>query len=181
MGWSSTSTLALIDTDSDHRVRAPEVIAAVQWCEDHLKDLSALRNGSDTLPLSQINDQTPSGKAILASARQILSTLARATPMRSPLPTRRTPPRSSDRNPFQRGTASSPPTLPRMTPPRRRSRTRSPAWGVEADRSGKPGINQVKVDAFFEQCKAYAEWASAAESDGAVRFLGDSTPRRWTR
>jgi hypothetical protein len=31
-------TLGLIDNDKDGRVRAPEVIAAVQWAEDHLKD-----------------------------------------------------------------------------------------------------------------------------------------------
>src|SRR5262245_41963092 len=65
-------TLSLIDTDHDGRVRASEVINAVQWCEDHLKDVGMLKTGGDTLPLERINDQTDSGKAILASARQIL-------------------------------------------------------------------------------------------------------------
>src|SRR5690606_31962582 len=39
-------TLALIDSDGDGRVRAPEVIAAVQWMDDRIKDLAALKDGS---------------------------------------------------------------------------------------------------------------------------------------
>jgi len=71
-------TLALVDTDKDGRVRAPEIVGAVQWCEDHLKDLAALKTGSDALPLASIRDDTASGKAILASARQILKDLGKA-------------------------------------------------------------------------------------------------------
>src|SRR5262245_14038492 len=55
-------TLALIDTDQDGRVRAPEVIAAVQWCEDNLNDLAALKAGADSLPLAQISEKNESGK-----------------------------------------------------------------------------------------------------------------------
>lgn len=168
-------TLALIDTDSDHRVRAPEVIAAVQWCEDHLKDLAALRNGSDTLPLSQINDQTPSGKAILASARQILRDLGKGDADAITLAD------AADTAKIFAGTRFNgdgivPADAASDDATKKAIEDAIACMGAEADRSGKPGINQAKVDAFFEQCKAYAEWASAAESDGAVRFLGDSTP-----
>src|SRR5689334_1022262 len=65
-------TLALIDTDGDGRVRAPEVIAAVQWAGAHLTDLGCLLEGSDTLRLDRISTATDSGKAILASAKRIL-------------------------------------------------------------------------------------------------------------
>lgn len=68
----------LLDLDGDGRVRVPEVVGAVQWAEDHLKDLGALKQGTDNLPLDQINDQSPSGKVILASARQILKNLGKA-------------------------------------------------------------------------------------------------------
>ena len=61
-------TLALIDTDKDGRVRAPEVIAAVRWTAEHLKDLRSLKNGGDSLPLESINTGSDAGKAVLASA-----------------------------------------------------------------------------------------------------------------
>src|ERR1041385_859976 len=73
-----TKTLDLIDTDKDGRVRAPEIIAAVKWAASLLKDPSDILKGSDTLPLSAINDSTPEGKEVLASARQILTNIGKA-------------------------------------------------------------------------------------------------------
>jgi hypothetical protein len=48
--------------------------------------------------------------------------------------------------------------------------------GAEPDRSGKPGINQAKVDAFFAECTAFDDWHKKAEVDAAtVLPLKDST------
>src|ERR1039457_6639474 len=71
-------TLALIDTDKDGRIRAPELIAATKWAGDCLKNPDDLLKSSAALPLSAINDATPEGKQLLASAKQILSTLKKA-------------------------------------------------------------------------------------------------------
>src|SRR5512137_84693 len=70
-------TLALIDTDKDGRIRAPELIAAVKWAVGSLKYPDDLLKGSPELPLSAINDSTPEGKQMLASARQILVNLGK--------------------------------------------------------------------------------------------------------
>ena len=43
------ATLALIDTDKDGRVRAPELIAAVKWAGGLLKNPDDLLKGSPTL------------------------------------------------------------------------------------------------------------------------------------
>ena len=72
------ATLALIDTDKDGRIRAPELIAAVKWAGSLLKNPDDLLKSSASLPLSAINDATPEGKQLLASAKQILSTLKKA-------------------------------------------------------------------------------------------------------
>src|SRR5215510_10729413 len=70
-----SKTLALIDTDKDGRIRAPEVIAAVKWAAACLKNPDDLLKPSASLPLYAINDATPEGQQLLASAKQILSTL----------------------------------------------------------------------------------------------------------
>ena len=41
-------------------------------------------------------------------------------------------------------------------------------FGAETDRSGKPGVNQAKTDAFFAAAAAYLEWAGKASADPAI-------------
>ncbi|HUJ49166.1 MAG TPA: hypothetical protein VLW25_03180, partial [Bryobacteraceae bacterium] len=48
--------------------------------------------------------------------------------------------------------------------------------GAETDRSGKPGISQGKLDQFFTDAQAYADWWKKAEGDGTVLPLRDATP-----
>src|SRR5690349_18263407 len=64
-------TLALVDTDNDGRIRAPEVIAASKWAGACLKNPHDLLKSSPELPLSAISDATPEGKQLLASGKQI--------------------------------------------------------------------------------------------------------------
>ncbi|MEO7415044.1 MAG: hypothetical protein ABIZ81_17015 [Opitutaceae bacterium] len=71
-------TLALIDTDNDGHIRVPEVLAAVKWAAARLRDPADLLRGTDPIPLAAINDTTPEGKILIASARQILLSLDRA-------------------------------------------------------------------------------------------------------
>src|SRR6267378_4017872 len=70
-----SKTLALIDTDKDGRIRAPDIIAAAKWAASCLKNPDDLLKGSPSLPLSAINDAFPEGKQLLSSARQILANL----------------------------------------------------------------------------------------------------------
>ena len=67
------ATLALIDTDKDGRIRAPEVIAATKWAGSCLKNPDELLKSSPALPLAAFNDATPEGKQLLASAKLPLS------------------------------------------------------------------------------------------------------------
>src|SRR5947207_15962007 len=70
-----SKTLALIDTDKDGRIRAPELIAAVKWAGDCLKNPHDLLKSSPELPLTALSDTTPESKQLLSSARQILVNL----------------------------------------------------------------------------------------------------------
>src|SRR3984957_4459102 len=55
-------TAALIDTDGDGRIRAPELIAAVKWAGSMLKNPDDLIRGGDSVPLASINDAIPEGR-----------------------------------------------------------------------------------------------------------------------
>src|SRR5581483_1553049 len=67
----------LIDTDRDGRIRAPDLIAAVDWTVPLLKDVDDLARGRSALPLDAISDATDEGRQILASARAILRMLGK--------------------------------------------------------------------------------------------------------
>src|SRR5271155_5642957 len=51
-----SATLALVDTDKDGRIRAPELIAAAKWACDSLKNPDDLLKSAPALPLGAIND-----------------------------------------------------------------------------------------------------------------------------
>ena len=55
-------TLDLIDTDRDGRIRVPEVLAAVRWMCEVLKDPADIIDPAAALPLDAINDALPAGR-----------------------------------------------------------------------------------------------------------------------
>ena len=69
-----SKTLDLLDTDHDGHVRAPEIIAAVNWIVEVLKDPIEIAQGADALPLSSIRADIARGRATArrgpAGARQ---------------------------------------------------------------------------------------------------------------
>ena len=72
-----SKTLELIDSDGDGRIRVPEILAAVKWIGSVLKNADDLTKRADTLPLSAIDESTPEGGQLLASAKQILVNLGK--------------------------------------------------------------------------------------------------------
>ena len=75
-------TLDLIDTDADGRIRAPEVLAAVDWALARLRDPDTLLAGGEALALGAIDtrheDGPDSGRLIHACACEVLRQLGRA-------------------------------------------------------------------------------------------------------
>src|ERR1700755_1331068 len=49
-------TLDLLDTDRDGHIRHPEVLAALTWATEALKDVGRLLEGGDTVPLDALRD-----------------------------------------------------------------------------------------------------------------------------
>ena len=167
-------TLDLIDADKDGRVRAPEIIAAAQWATSLLKNPDELIKGAPSLPLAAINDATPEGKQVLASAKQILTNLGKPTAAAIDL---------ADTADTAKIFAATNFNGDGIIPADAASDEATQAvlgeilatFGAETDRSGKPGINQAKADAFFAEVQAQVAWWQQAAADPTILPLGDAT------
>jgi hypothetical protein len=167
-------TLDLIDTDRDGRIRPPEIKAAVAWACACLKNPADLMKHSATLPLDAINDATSEGKPLLASARRILSSLGK------PDATSLSADDTSNTarifaNTLFNGDGIVPAEAAEDEATRAAIQDVLACLGGEPDRSGKPGVSQAKVDQFFADAKAYADWRRKAEEDRVILPLGEAT------
>ena len=70
-------TLEIIDQDKDGKIRVPEIIAAVEWITEILKNPDDLLKGESVFKLSSINEKTELGKTLLESANIILKNLGK--------------------------------------------------------------------------------------------------------
>ncbi|EEF61216.1 hypothetical protein [Pedosphaera parvula] len=169
-----SKTLTLIDTDKDGRIRVPEIIAAVKWTCSLLKNPGDLLSASASLPLNAINDANLEGSQLLSSAKQILTNLGKkesegitvedtADTVKIFAQTQFNGdgiiPADAAEDPIVKGVISDIITC----------------FGAENDRSGKPGVNQVKVDQFFAEAQAYSDWWQVSETEPAIASLGEAT------
>lgn len=167
-------TLSLIDTDNDGRIRADELLAAIKWTGGMLKNADDMAKRVSPLPLSSFNDATPQGKQLLASAKQILVNLgkkdAQALSVEDTVDTTKILAQTAFNGDgvIVEESAADEATKALV-------RDIIACVGSEADRSGKPGISQAKVDQFYAEAKAYADWQGKAEADPAIRPLNEGT------
>src|SRR3569623_2516944 len=165
-------TLALIDTDKDGRVRAPELIAAVRFATANLLSADDLLKGSASLPLAAINDRTAEGATLLASARQILKNIGKPDAAVISIEDVADPARIFAAPAFNGDgiivEASAPDEATAAV-----IREIIDTVGADTDRSGKPGIGAEKIEAFFAEVAAHGQWYAKAEADaGRVFPLG---------
>src|SRR5437870_5745518 len=167
-------TLALVDADKDGRIRPPELIAAAKWACSLLKNPADLLKSSPSLALSAINDASDEGRQLLASARQVLSTLgkkdATAITVEDTADTEKI---------FSQTHVNGDGIIPVESAPDEETRAVLndiiACLGAETDRSGKPGISQTRADQFFTEAQAYSDWWRKAESNPEILPLGEGT------
>lgn len=169
-------TLAQIDTDHDGRVRAPEIIAAVEWCGQRLVDLGAIIAGKPRLPLAAIDERTPTGKALVACARRVLDKagkpgapdigLEELTAASGDLAKTRfngdgvLPPTSADDAQQAQAISDILTTRPAV-----------------ADRGGESGLDRAGLDAFIAEANAWLAWWNAGQAGAAALLpIGEATP-----
>jgi hypothetical protein len=164
-------TLELLDLDKDGRVRASEILSAIAWCRDRLKDLGSLIPAKDGLPLAAIDYAKPAGKALLGAVRHIL--VQRGKPEAQEL----TVADVADVTRVFEGTrfngdgvipphAASDPALAQVI-----ADAVGSGFGVP-DRSGQMGVDQARLDGFFADLTAYTQWARGGDRgpDAAAGF-----------
>ena len=169
-----SKTLALIDSDKDGRIRPPELIAAIKWAGNCLKTPDDLLKGSPELPLSAINDATPEGRQLLASARHVLTSLGKAEATALSLEDTADTAKIFAQTKFN-GDGIIPIESAEDDATKAVVNDIIACLGAELDRSGKPGIGQAKLDQFFAEAQTYSDWWKQTENDAAILPLEGST------
>lgn len=168
-------TLELLDLDGDGRVRVPEILAAIRFCAARLRDVGVLLYGADEVALAALRDDTPEGKAAVGAARHVLAQIGRPDALAI---------RAIDvadttkvfENTLFNGDGVVPPESAPDLETRQLVLDVIATFGAAQDRSGKPGVDRARVEAFFAEATAYADWWRRGDSSAEVMFLGERTP-----
>lgn len=185
------ATLALLDADGDGRIRRPEVLAAVAWLCERLRDSGLVFDGGDALPLTALADDEQ-GRSLREAASLVLRRVGRdeagvLTPADLSDPARVFPPA------LPNGDGVVPAALVESEPDLTDWIARlTAAYGAMADRSGEPGIDAATLDAAEADVQALRAWQAAqppGEGDPsvwqaawrAVQAVADKVEDHWTR
>jgi hypothetical protein len=161
-------TLALIDTDKDGRVRARELIAAVDFACANLKDPDALFEGNPVLRLDAINDETPEGKTLLSAARRFLANIGKPEATTLAVEDLADPARLFAGSAFNGDGVITELSAGADEKARADIGAVIACMGGVPDRSGTTGVNQEKVDAFFAEAESFVGWHDKARADAAA-------------
>lgn len=167
-------TLALLDSDGDAHVRPPEILAAVRWLRQVLQNGDCLVKGTDGVELANIRKDTAEGKAVLASAQLILKSLGSDAAVITVADATKTADvfARAKRN----GDGIVPPDSVDDPDARAVANDVVACLGGVPDRSGSPGFDQGRLDAFFAACEQFDAWQKAGEADAKnVLPFGDGT------
>lgn len=167
-------TLTLIDSDKDGRVRVPEVVEVVEWACARLKNPDDLLKRSETLPLSAINDADAEGKQLLTSARRILAGLGRPDADAIAVADVADAAKNFAATRFN-GDGIVPPAAANDEAVKKVIEEIIACVGSANDRSGVPGVDETRLDAFFAACRAYDNWWRSGEADPAILPYRDDT------
>ncbi len=162
-------TMALIDTDKDGRVRAPELLAAIDFACSNLKNADDLLRADPSLSLSAIDDGHDEGKALVASARRILANIGRADSPTIAVEDVSDPVRIFANTVFN-GDGVIPQAAAEDDATRALIGEIMACMGGVPDRSGAPGINAEMADGFFADARALSGWYAEGEAEAAHVF-----------
>lgn len=155
------ATLALVDTDADGHVRAPELIAAIDWAIARLRSPDVLvRAGA--LALADINGDGEGNAKLLAATRRILASLGKAEATHISVDDCTDIGRIFGGMPFNGDGVIAAKGL--SDDLQAAIATLIDRLGPVADRSGEPGVNRATVERFFEEGAALQAWRQDARS-----------------
>jgi hypothetical protein len=149
-------TLELLDSDKDGYVRRPEVLEAVAWTRKIYKDPAAIFAGGDAVALDKLADGP-----VLAGARRLLADLGKADGKQVTLTDATSAAaRFADTKYNGDGVVHADAA---EGDARAAIEDIIATHGSTPDRSGKPGVDKARIDAFFAEAKAFVAWHDSAE------------------
>lgn len=169
-------SLAFVDTDGDGHIRAREILDAVRWAGKALKDPDHLAHREDRLPLGAVDDASDEGRAVLAGAKLVLSVLGKPDAAEITLDDVGDTARI-----FSQARFNGDGIVPAKS-------AEDPALaavvgeivgtlGGENDRGGEPGATAEKIERFYAEANAIAEWWEAAGKPETRPFGADTASR----
>jgi hypothetical protein len=167
-------TLELLDTDGDGRIRPPEILGAIAWMRDVLRDLGDLFDADDSVPLKSIDTRTGTGKDVLAGAKLILKNLGKEDASAITL---------ADVSDTEKVFVATKLNGDGIVPAESADDQETgkvitdiiASMGSVTDRSGQPGVDKARVEAFFAQVKLHDDWLEAGRGPSSPRVLGEAT------
>lgn len=163
------ATLDVLDVDKDGRIRVHDILSAVAWIKTTFKDAGKLLTSADSVPLGQLSDAK-----ILATAKRMLADLGKKDATSISL---------DDAAAITKAFADTllngdGVVIPASTQEAELSKAIEDAiaaCGSVTDRSGKPGVDTDKANAFFAEVDKLTAWKKKAQADAALLPLGDAT------
>lgn len=150
-------TLDLIDTDHDGHIRPLEMTAAIGWLRDAFVNLDELFKGEAKVKLSTINSKTALGKELLAECHHVLESLGRPDDDAISIEDIADTAKILAATRFN-GDGVLPAESVFDEKVAQAVRDIMAVMGGKPDRSGKTGVDQAMVEAFFDQGKTVLAW-----------------------
>jgi hypothetical protein len=164
-------TLQTIDTRGEGCVRAPDLLAAVDWTCKLLRDPQILFEPGDSLQLESVDQSHPDGEAVAAAARALLAALGR------PQATDISLADLSDIGPLFapqqfNGDGVVVPGLTSQEDLAAAIAMIVAARGGVPDRSGETGLDQAGLEAFVAEAQAVCDWHAQGQASADAGAAG---------
>lgn len=165
-------TVKFIDTDNDGKIRVAEVVAAANLLTKVIKNRDLILRGDTTLPLGEINTDTPEGEKLYNSAKQILKNLSSSAEEISLE-------QASDSTAIFAGSKFNGDgiitTISTDDPNLQATIADIITCSAKmVDRCGENGIDAEAIEAFYAACADYAQWQAVANNSEIIPY-GDKT------
>ncbi|WP_409269472.1 hypothetical protein [Massilia sp. BHUDP2] len=165
-------TLALMDTDNDGHIRAPELIAAIDWAAARLASPDVLARGGP-LPLAALDIDSEAGARLLTSARHVLDSLGKGGSDTISVEDVSDSDRIFSGMAFNGDGVITAAACDEALEPVFAAIVDT--LGSVPDRSGAAGIDQALADRFFTEAEAWLAWQSRPHEDATLLPLGADT------
>lgn len=168
-------TLELLDSDSDGRIRVPELLEGIRWICRRLRDPDILMAGAEEVRLEDLAADNPEGAVLLDTAKRMLDDIGKSEARAFGLGELAARRANFARTPFNGDGVITPDSA-------RDGETAAliseivACMGGKPDRCGTQGIDQHDLDAFYAAVREHVAWRARADEDPALRPLEDATP-----